>query len=121
METKELVKEWFDKWESGDFQNLPISDNFRHTSPFGTIDNKKKYLDIVEENKDKFLGYRFKILDEIYYDNKGCVRYQGIKGDYILDVSEWYYIKDGLIEKIVSYYHLGEIPDGSKIDNYQKD
>ena len=111
MESISLVKEWFDKWEKGDFLRLPISENFRHTSPFVTIYEKKQYLNLVEENKDKFIGYRFEIRDEIYNENKTCVRYIAIQGDFTLDVSEWYYFENNLIEEIVAYYHIGEIRD----------
>jgi len=110
MTPKELVQQWFSKWESGDVHNLPISENFKHTSPFGTIDGKKAYLKLVEDNKDKFLGHRFTIHDAIYDSAKACVRYTGKQGEnFSLDVSEWYYIKDGLIEEIISYYHIGEV------------
>lgn len=111
MELKELVKEWFNKWESGDFHSLPISENFKHTSPFGTVKGKEQYVSLVEGNKDKFLGYHFKIHDEIYGKDKACVRYTGKQGGFTLDVSEWYYAKDGLIEEIIAYYHIGEIRD----------
>ena len=94
---------------AGDFLDLPIADNFKHTSPFGTIDGKKAYLDLVQENKDKFLGYHFDIHDAIYEEDKACVRYTGVQGDFTLDVSEWYYVKDGLIVEIIAYYHIGEI------------
>ena len=40
MHLKQLVKEWFDKWEEGDFLNLPISENFNHESPYSTIKGK---------------------------------------------------------------------------------
>ena len=117
MTTKELVQQWFSKWESGDFHNLPISETFKHTSPFGTIDGKKAYLRLVEDNKDKFLGHRFKIHDAIYDSSKACVRYTGNQGEsFSLDVSEWYYINDGLIEEIVSYYHIGEIREDRKLN-----
>ena len=66
MEVRRLVKKWFDKWEEGDFLDLPISENFRHTSPFGTINGKEQYISLVKANKDKFLGYRFEIHDEIF-------------------------------------------------------
>ena len=118
MDLKDLVKQWFKKWEKGDFLNLPISDNFKHTSPFGTIDGKQAYTKLVQENKDKFLGYSFKIHDAIYEANKACVRYTAKQGkDFSLDVSEWYYSKDGLIEQIIAYYHIGEIADKRKISN----
>lgn len=109
MNLKNLVKNWFDNWEKGGFHNLPVSDNFKHTSPFGTINGKKQYLSLVEENKDKFLGYRFEIHDELYAGDRGCVRYTAVQGDFKLDVSEWYYAKDGLIEEIIAYYHIGEV------------
>ncbi len=116
MNTEELVKEWFEKWEKGDFLNLPISENFKHTSPFGTIDGKKAYLDLVKENKDKFLGYVFKLHDAFYEEDKACVRYTAKQSnDFSLDVSEWYYVKDNLIEKIIAYYHIGEIKEERKL------
>nr|WP_299338049.1 nuclear transport factor 2 family protein [Allomuricauda sp.] len=120
MGLKELVSQWFDKWEKGDFLNLPISEDFKHTSPFGTIDGKKAYVDLVKANKDKFLDYVFEIHDAIYDSDKACVRYTAKQGpDFSLDVSEWYYAKDGLIEKIVSYYHIGEIREEREIKNYE--
>lgn len=115
MNLKSLVKNWFDKWEEGDFLHLPISENFKHTSPFGTINGKKQYLNLVQENKNKFLGYRFEINDEIYNVDKACVRYTAIQGDFRLDVSEWYYFKNNLIQEIVAYYHIGEIRDERKL------
>ncbi len=119
MELKSLVKNWFDKWKEGDFYNLPISENFKHTSPFGTINGKKEYINLVEANKDKFLGYRFEIHDEIYDKEKACVRYTAIQGDFSLDVSEWYYVKNDLVEEIVAYYHIGEIRDERKLSDTQ--
>lgn len=117
MNLKELVKKWFEKWEEGDFHELPISENFKHTSPFGTIDGKEKYIKLVEANKDKFLGHRFEIHDEIYDGDKGCVRYTAVQGDFTLDVSEWYFAKNDLIEEIVAYYHIGEIREDRELSN----
>ena len=110
MNSKTLVKKWFDKWEEGDFHNLPITDNFRHTSPYGTIDGKKAYISLVEANKDKFLGHHFELHDGIYEEKKACVRYTAVQEDFTLDVSEWYFFKDNQIEEIIAYYNIeGEI------------
>lgn len=109
MDLNGPVKIWFDLWSTGDFKNLPITDNFKHTSPFGTINGKQNYLDLVEKNQDKFLGYKFEIHDAIYDTNKTCVRYTAIQGEFNLDVSEWHYFNENMIEEIVAYYHIGEI------------
>ncbi len=116
MNSKALIKKWFSVWEKGDFHNIPVSDTFKHTSPFGTIKGKSVYLDLVESNKDKFLGYCFEIHDGIYGKDNACVRYTAKQGnDYKLDVSEWYYIKDNLIQEIIAYYHIGEIREGRQL------
>ena len=109
METQSLVQKWFQCWNNSDFLNIPVSENFKHTSPFGTIHGKSAYLKLVEENKDKFLGYTFQIHDAIYTEDSACVRYTGTQDDFSLDVSEWYYIKNEVIEEIIAYYHIGEI------------
>jgi len=115
MKINELIMDWFDKWELGDFKKLPISENFQHHSPFGTISGRSSYIDLVQNNKEKFLGYQFTIHDAIYYEDKACIRYTGNQNDFSLDVSEWYYIKDNLIVKIIAYYHIGEIREDRRL------
>ena len=118
MELKNLVKVWFEKWGNGDYLNLPISQNFKHTSPFGTIDGKKTYIDLVKKNEDKFLGQTFDLHDAIYEKDRACVRYTAKQGkEFSLDVSEWYYVKDNLIEEIIAYYHIGEIREERELKN----
>ena len=117
MQSETLVKQWFQYWENGDFQNLPIAEDFSHTSPYGIISGKESYLDIVRMNRDKFLGHVFQIHDAIYLKDHACVRYSALKDDFRLDVSEWYYFKDGLIHKIIAYYNIeGEISAERKLE-----
>ena len=116
MNTESLIKQWFDLWETWDFMDLPISETFRHTSPYGTIEGKAEYLKLVEANRDKFLGHRFEIHDLLFGDNRACVRYTAIQGEFRLEVSEWHYVKNGLIEEIVAYYNIeGEISEERKL------
>ncbi len=121
MDSQNLIKQWFQKWENGDFTNLPISDSFKHTSPFGTITGKAEYLQLVEANKDKFLGYGFTIHDELYDIDRACVRYTALQEDFKLEVSEWYFFKNNLIEEIVAYYHIGEIREDRQLSKLQDD
>ena len=115
IKIQNLVNEWFERWEKGDYQNLPISDDFTHTSPFGEIESKKSYLEIIEKNEDKFLDYTFKIHEKIFENNMGCVRYTAIQEDFRLEVTEWYYCKNDKINTILSYYHIGEIREDRRL------
>jgi hypothetical protein len=116
MNTQQLIQSWFQKWEEGDIYNLPIAENFKHTSPYGVIEGKQEYLKLVEANLDQFLGHTFQLHDGLYETHRACVRYTAIKGDFRLEVSEWYIIKNGLIEEIVAYYNIpGEIREDRKL------
>lgn len=118
MDIRELVQIWYGKWETGDYLNIPVANNFKHTSPYGTIDGKETYLKIVEANKDKFLDNQIEINDEIYEGDRACVRYTITQGDFSMEVSEWLYKGEDLIEEIISYYNIeGEISENRKLSN----
>lgn len=110
---REVVERWFRSWEEGNYREIPVSDGFRHTSPFGTTVGKTNYLEIVEANASQFLGFHFEIHEAIYEEGRACVRYTARKGEFSLDVSEWFYGDGEQIDEILSYYHLGEEADYS--------
>lgn len=111
-QTKDLIDSWFRCWEEGRYRDIPVTEGFRHTSPYGTIEGKKTYLDIVAANENKFLGHEFEIHEALYGEETACVRYTGRRGDFSLDVSEWYKVTAEGIAEIISYYNIegaGEI------------
>lgn len=105
---RELVDKWFNLWETGDFMALPLADTFSHTSPYGTVNGKEAYLQLADKNRKMFLGNTFEIHDTLFSGNIACVRYTMYSKTGRLKVSEWFYAKGGLINKIVSYYNLKE-------------
>lgn len=107
MDARQLVKTWFECWETERYQDLPISENFKHISPYGSIQGKKSYIDLVEANLDRFLGHQFIFQDAVYEEEKACVRYKAVKESFGLEVTEWHYVRNGRIQKIVAYYNLG--------------
>ena len=118
MRVQEIVTKWFEIWENGNFEDIPVCDQFKHTSPYGTIEGKEEYLNLVTANRDKFLGHKFIIHDELFGDNKGCIHYTAVQGDFRLDVSEWHYIEGNCIKEIVAHYNIeGEISEERKLKN----
>lgn len=120
MKIKELVQKWFQAWDEEDYKSIPVSEDFKHTSPYGTIDGKMAYLELVEANKDKFLNNRIDLHDEIYQQNKACVRYTIVNKDFTMEVSEWLYEANGQIIEIISYYNIeGEINEERKLSGLE--
>lgn len=117
MTCKELAHEWFSKWDAGDFERLPLATDFQHTSPYGTISGKNTYLDLVRANTRKFLGNQITIIDDIFLESRGCVRYSLVNTDFSMEVTEWFYTANNLIKQIVAYYHIGDtIVDERKLN-----
>ena len=116
MEIKTLVDRLFKAWDDGDYMSIPVSDDFSHTSPYGTVEGNDAYLAIVMDNADKFLGNRIDIHDSIYDGLKACVRYTITNKAFTVDVSEWIYSNGELINRIISYYNVeGEIGENRKL------
>lgn len=117
MDTQTLVQQWFSVWTDGDFENIPVAEDFSHTSPYGTVEGRATYLELVVANQDKFLGNVFEIHDEIYAEDRAAVRYTLTNDQFSMDVSEWFYVEAGKIKSIVAYYNIpGEISATRKLN-----
>ncbi len=105
------VAQWFACWNSGNIENLPITDDFRHTSPFGTIETKARYMDIVRKNRDTFLGNQLEVLKQIVDGNHVCVQFRQTREDdrkFDMPVCEWYRLEGDRIKEIESFYNIGD-------------
>ena len=110
VEVHPVIKQWLSCWETGILDDLPILDDFRHTSPFGTIETKKRYLEIVEKNKSDFLGNTLTVIDQILEGNKVCVQFEQRNANTGLRmvVCEWYTLEGDCIKDIRSFYNIGD-------------
>ena len=119
MNPKALSDAWFDAWNSGNYKAIPVSDDFRHTSPYGTIEGRRTYLEIVESNKDKFLGNEIQIHDQVVEGNRCVVRYTIKNPAYEMEVTEWMYCRGNQIREIISYYNIeGEISESRELNDF---
>lgn len=104
-----VVRKWLSCWETGNIDALPIEDSFRHTSPFGTIETKQRYLEIVGKNKADFLGNTLTVIKQIVEGNQVCVQFEQKNANTGLEmtVCEWYTLAGGRITEIRSFYNVG--------------
>ena len=104
------VVRWFTCWNSGVIDDLPITDDFRHTSPFG-IETKSRYLQIVNKNRESFLGNELTILKHIVDGDEVCVQFRQTREDdpgFEMTVCEWYVLEGDRIREIRSFYNIGD-------------
>ena len=105
------VARWFSCWNTGAIDDLPITDDFRHTSPFGTIQTKARYLEIVNKNRDAFLGNKLTVLRQMVDGDNVCVQFRQTREDdpgFEMIVCEWYVVDGDRIREIESFYNIGD-------------
>ncbi|NMH60335.1 nuclear transport factor 2 family protein [Alteromonas ponticola] len=105
-----VINKWLTCWETGDIDALPIVDSFCHTSPFGTIKGKQRYLEIVAKNKSDFLGNTLTVINQITEANQVCVQFEQKNANTGLEmvVCEWYTLQGDQIKAIRSFYNVGD-------------
>lgn len=104
------VARWFVCWNSGAVDDLPIAEDFCHTSPFGTIRTRARYMEIVNKNRASFLGNTLSVLDQIVEGQRVCVQFEQTREDdpeFRMNVCEWYLLDGDRIKEIKSFYNIG--------------
>lgn len=104
-----LIEKWFQCWNSGEIDDLPIADDFIHTSPFGIIESKPRYMEIVNKNRQDFLGNKLSVIKHICQGNQACVQFEQHNSNTGLQmtVCEWYELEGDVIKSIRSFYNVG--------------
>ena len=105
-----VIKQWFSCWETGNIEELPIAADFSHTSPFGTIETKERYLEIVEKNRRDFLGNTLTVIKQIKEGDNVCVQFEqkNVHTGLEMTVCEWYVVQGDVIKDIRSFYNVGD-------------
>lgn len=99
----DLIKNYYDAYARGDIQQLPIADEIRHTSPMAVVVGKDAYI----QECMKFAGMtqRVDIIDWAESEEKIAVRAESVTMYGIFPMSEWFYISNGTITEIISYFN----------------
>ena len=102
-----IIRRWFDSWEARRPDQLPITDDFIHTSPFGDIVSAERYLDLVDKNQEAFFENEYEIGNQIVQGDQACVQYELVNARGRMPVCEWYVFEGDRIKRIYAYYNIG--------------
>lgn len=101
-----IANAWFAAFRERRIESAPLAGDFVHTSPFGAIEGRSAYLDLVRANQEAFYGPTIEIVDVVEQPTVAVVRYL-VDGN---PATDWIYSDDGEITAIYSYYHVGPPP-----------
>jgi ketosteroid isomerase-like protein len=106
-----LTRQWILVWNDGDPATLPLAPDFQHTSPYGHIEGRERYLDWVLPLATKNVA-KLTIEDVLVSGNQSVVRYQNrLASGETMRACDWLTFSNGELTQVRSYY---ERPDASK-------
>ena len=103
---RQIVDDWLDAFRQKGLSKLRLAEDFVHSSPFGEIQGRDAYLDMVRKNSEAFFDKTLTTIDVLDCGDKFAIRY-------LVDdtpACDCIYLREGQIWRIHSYYHYGEKP-----------
>lgn len=98
-----LAKVWIERWNEGAPDRIPLAEDFTHTSPFGRIEGRRKYLDRVKPLAAKNVT-RLRVIRTVSRANDAAIHFEMHTPKGIIQVCDWIVVKDGQITEIHSFY-----------------
>ena len=100
---EELARIWITCWNEGKPDAIPLAEGFKHTSPFGSVAGRKKYLDWVKPASAKNVT-SLKILRVVAHGDEAAIHFDMETQKGIIPVCDWITARDGEIMEIHSFY-----------------
>lgn len=118
-EVDRLTRQWILVWNDGDPESLPLAEDFTHTSPYGRIEGRERYLawvlPMAQENVAELT-----IEDVMVSGNESVVRYQNrLASGATMRACDWLTFYDGELTEVRAYYERPRA-DGSNDYGYDE-
>ena len=98
-----LAREWIERWNDGTPDEIPLADDFYHTSPFGRVGPRDAYMEWVKPSSAKNVT-DLRIKRIIGAGNEAAIHFDMVTPKGTIPVCDWITAKDGLITEIHSFY-----------------
>lgn len=112
---EQLSRRWILVWNDGDPATLPLAEDFRHASPYGVLEGREHYLEVVVPMARQNVA-KLTIEDVLVSGSQSVVRYLVAKpSGETMRACDWLEFSGDQLARVWSYY---ERPAGSREDGY---
>ena len=110
METaKRLARQWIEIWGSGDPLALPLANDFVHVSPFGRLEGRDNYLDVVRPMAKENVA-ALEVQEVIGEGDTACVAFTMETPNGPVPCCDWVVVEGDRIRSVHSYYDSRDLP-----------
>jgi hypothetical protein len=103
-----LARTWIERWNEGAPDLIPLAENFTHSSPYGRVEGRKKYLDWVKPLAKKNVT-RLTIIRTLSSGNQAAIHFEMLTPKGVIQVCDWVVVDGGEITEIHSFYDATEV------------
>jgi hypothetical protein len=103
-----LARVWIERWNEGAPDLIPLAESFTHTSPYGRVEGRRKYLDWVKPLAKQNVT-ELKIVRTLGSANEAVVHFEMQTPAGRIQVCDWVVVEDGQITEIHSFYDATEL------------
>lgn len=103
-EAEKLARAWIEGWNAGTPDDIPLSRDFTHSSPFGVVRGREKYLSWVKPLAAKNVTASLKIVKTLGGDGEAVIWFEMTTPLGVVPCCDWLRIKGGEIVAVTSFY-----------------
>jgi hypothetical protein len=108
-DTERVARRWIEVWGEDDPATLPLAPGFVHESPFGRIEGREKYLEIVKPMAEANVA-SLHIRDLVADGDRACVAFTMETPGGPVECCDWVTIAGDEIVSVRSYYDTRNLP-----------
>ncbi|MFG0257418.1 MAG: nuclear transport factor 2 family protein [Phycisphaerales bacterium JB043] len=102
-QARHLAEQWLTCWLEQRPDDIPLADDFVHTSPFGRIEGREHYLEMTKP-KSAENTKALRILRVIAEGNTAAIVYEIDTPTTTYEACDWVFVEDGRIKEIKAYF-----------------
>ncbi len=102
-EAERLAHAWIDGWNAGNPDEIPLAPDFMHSSPFGVVKGREKYLAWVKPLADKNVT-TLTILKTLGGDGESAIWFEMGIPNGLVQCCDWVQTDNSEIVAITSFY-----------------
>ena len=103
LSAEELARIWIEYWNEGRPDDIPLAEDFKHTSPFGQVQGRQEYLQWVKPLAAKNVA-DLTIKRIIVAGDEAAIHFEMQTPEGPVQVCDWVSVHMGLITEIYSFY-----------------
>lgn len=105
---RRLALTWIEKWNEGDPESIPLAETFVHTSPFGRVEGRERYLSWVKPLAEKNVT-TLRVLRTLGGPDQAVIHFEMETPNGIVPVCDWVTVSGNEITEIHSFYDATEL------------